>query len=147
MQKSLPKTFGEFLNAPLNAWGKCYFPLDGIIKGVDLGRFPEPNSSTYCFCHFDQVIFVFIVVEKLFPVVTLWNILFKSLKSSFQLLPCGIFCSKPVMLNLVKEVPCFCLVIFFILSTLYVSLINLNSFIVIELSPTMNVLSAEIHFL
>ena len=51
------------------------------------------------------------------------------------------------MLNLAKEVPRFYLVIFLILSTLYVSLLNPNSFIVIELSRIMNPISAEIHSL
>ena len=49
------------------------------------------------------------------------------------------------MLNLVKEVPSFCFGIFLILFTLYVSLINLNTFKDIELSKDMNLISAEIH--
>ena len=55
---------------------------------VDLGRIPKPNSSTYYFL-----------------ISINWSLYWLSFKSSSQLLPCGIFCSKPVMLNLVEEVP------------------------------------------
>ena len=48
------------------------------------------------------------------------------------------------MLNLVGEVPRFYLFIFLKLSTLYVSLINPNSFIVIEVSGNMNLITVEI---
>ena len=41
-----------------------------------------------------------------------WSLYLMSFKSSCQLLPCSMFCSKPVMLNFVEEVSRFCLVVF-----------------------------------
>ena len=108
---------------------KYSFSLEVIIKEVGLDRIPEPNYSAYCF-----------------TVSIKWFLYSLSSRSSCQLLLCGILCSKPVMWKLVKEVPRFCFVMFLIKSTLYVSLINSNSFIVIELFQIMNLISAEIHF-
>ena len=85
----------------------------------------EPNSSTYCFITSINWSLYSLLI-KLLAVVTLWHLLLK------------------IMMNLVEEVPRFCLVIFLILSTLHVSLINPNSFIVTELSRKMNLISAEI---
>ena len=109
---------------------KYSLSLEVIIKGGDLGRIPEPNSSTHCF------------------VISInWSLHSLLFKSSCHLLPYDLFCSKPVMKKLVEELLRFCLVIFLILYTLSVSLINLNSFIVIELSENMDLISAEIHSL
>ena len=71
----------------------------------------EPNSSTYCFITSINWSLYSLLI-KLLAVVTLWHLLLK------------------IMMNLVEEVPRFWLVIFLILSTLNVSLINPNSFIV-----------------
>ena len=40
-------------------------------RNKDLGKIPEQNLT-------DQLIFIFTVVQKLLPVVTLWHILFKT---------------------------------------------------------------------
>ena len=49
-----------------------------LIKEVNFGRIREPNCSRVLFYHFNQLIFVFTVVQKLLPVVTLWYIWFKT---------------------------------------------------------------------
>ena len=78
-----------------------FFSVEVIMKGIDLGKIPEPNSGTYGFI-----------------VLINWSLYLLSSKSSFQVLLFGIFYSKPVMLNLVEEPPRFYLVIFLILSIL-----------------------------
>ena len=108
---------------------KYYFRLEVIIKGINLGKILEPNSSMYCF------------------IISInWSLHSLMFKSSCQLLPCDIL-FKTVMSNLLQEVPRFCLVIFLILSILYVYLINPSSFIVINLSGNMSLIRVEIHSL
>ena len=70
-----------------------------------------------------------------------------SFRSTELCIHCRLEVLVPVMLNLVEEVTRFFLAMFLILFTLYVSLINPNSFIVIELSGNMNLISVEIHSL
>ena len=83
-------------------WNKIFsFSLEVIINWVDLGRIPKPNSNTNSF------------------IISInWSLFSLSFRNSFQFLHCGIFFWKPVMLNLVEEIPRFYLAMFLILSTL-----------------------------
>ena len=129
---SLQKTkTSESTLEPCNSLTSCrrnkiFFFSRSNIKRIRSWQNSGTQLQYILFYHLDQLIFVFTVAQKLLPVVTLEHILFRT---------CDV--------ELNGRKPCFCLVIFLILSTLYASLINTNSFIVIELSGNMNHIASK----